>query len=231
MTEAEALPIRGPDDVESTALLLAPDDPVALLCLAHGAGAGMRHDFMERFAQALAEEGVATLRWEFPYMAAGRRRPDRPGVAVPAVRHAVARAVEVRDARWPGLPLLAGGKSFGGRMTSTAAAERPLDGVVGLVLVGFPLHPAGRPGTERAQHLSSVSVPMLFLQGTRDALAGLDLLRPVLSDLGPAATLHVEDDADHGFHVRKRTGRDDDGVRRSMATAVRAWLDSMRSRI
>ena len=150
MIAAEDLVVPAADGIELPALLVAPAHPVALLCFAHGAGAGMRHDFMERFAQALAGVGVATFRWEFPYMAAGRRRPDRAPVAVAAVRRAVARAAEIRDGRWPDLPLLAGGKSFGGRMTSTAAADQRLDGVAGVVLVGFPLHPARRPGVERA---------------------------------------------------------------------------------
>ncbi|NNK62221.1 MAG: alpha/beta hydrolase [Gemmatimonadetes bacterium] len=227
MIEAEELVLPEADGTELPALLVAPADAIALLCLAHGAGAGMRHDFMERFGQALAEVGVASFRWEFPYMAAGRRRPDRAPVAVAAVRRAVARAAEIRDERWPDLPLLAGGKSFGGRMTSTAAAERPLGGVAGLVFVGFPLHPARKPGVDRAAHLADVSIPMLFLQGTRDALAGLDLLRPVLDDLGSSVTLHLEEDADHGFHVRKRSGRDDDAVRASMAEAVHRWLESV----
>lgn len=216
-TDAPALP----------ALLTAPTDPTALLVLAHGAGAGMRHGFMEALARALADRGVASLRWEFPYMAAGSRRPDRPPVAVAAVRRAVEAGLRLRDERFPGRPLLAGGKSFGGRMTTTAAAEGGLEGVEGLVLVGFPLHPAGRPGVQRAEHLRRVTLPLLFLQGTRDALADLDLLRPVLEGLGPRATLHVEDDADHGFHVRKRSGRDDEAVIEALAAAVARWTAAL----
>lgn len=222
-TVAHTVPAGAPGEVALPALLVVPDDPRALLVLAHGAGAGMRHRFMEDFSRALAEEGVATLRWEFPYMAAGSRRPDRPAVAVPAVGRAVGEGERLRDARWPGVPLLAGGKSFGGRMTTTAAAEGRLSGADALVLVGFPLHPAGRPGAERAHHLAAVPHDMLFLQGTRDALAGLDLLEPVLAALGPRATLHLEPDADHGFHVRRRSGRDDVDVIRSLAHAVAVW--------
>lgn len=219
-----------PDSPDATALpglLRVPAEARALYVLAHGAGAGMRHAFMEALAAALADEGVATLRWEFPYMAAGGRRPDRPAVALPAVRRAVATGRRLRDELDPALPLFAGGKSFGGRMTSTAAAESPLDDVRGLVFVGFPLHPAKRPGTTRAEHLADVGPPMLFLQGTRDALAELDLLRPVVVALGPRATLHLEDDADHGFHVRKRSGRDDPAVIRSLAGAAAEWMDSV----
>ncbi len=205
---------------ELPTLLLRPDGARALLVLAHGAGAGMRHAFMQQFAEALAREGVASLRYEFPYMAAGRRRPDPPAVATAAVRRAVADAHE----RTPDLPVFAGGKSFGGRMTTTAAAAEPLD-VRGLVLVGFPLHTAKRPGTERARHLEAVTSPMLFLQGTRDALADLDLLRPVLTALGERARLHVEDGADHGFHVLKRSGRTEDEVLASLARATSAWIN------
>lgn len=187
----------------------------------------MRHAFMEGLAQALADRGVASLRWEFPYMAAGSRRPDRAPVAVAAVRRAVAAGVRLRDERYPGRPVVAGGKSFGGRMTTTAAADDGLPGVAGLVLVGFPLHPAGRPGIERADHLKRVALPLLFLQGTRDALAGLELLRPVLDELGGRATLHLEEDADHGFHVRKRSGRDDEAVLVSLAAAVAGWVSTL----
>ncbi len=217
----------GPDDVDLPAILLVPDEPRALLVLAHGAGAGMRHGFMEALARALARSRVATLRWEFPYMASGSRRPDRPGVAVPAVRRAVAEGVRLRDEFLPGQPVFAGGKSFGGRMTSTAESEHAMEGVAGLVLVCFPLHPAKRPGIARAEHLSAVHRPMLFLQGTRDALAHLDLLKPVVAGLGARATLHLEDDADHGFHVRKRSGRDDDAVVESLARGAAAWMNSV----
>lgn len=221
------IPAGSPDDPSLPALLRVPDRPRALYVLAHGAGAGMRHGFMQDLAAALAMEGVATLRWEFPYMASGGRRPDRPPVAVAAVRRAVATARNLRDDLDPSIPLFAGGKSFGGRMTSTADAEGSLVEVAGLVFVGFPLHPAKRPGIQRAAHLHRVSRPMLFLQGTRDALADLELLRPVLAELGERATLHLEDDADHGFHVRKRSGRDDAAVIRSLAEAAARWMKSV----
>jgi len=206
-------------------MLLRPRGARAVLVLAHGAGAGMRHAFMEAFARALAARGVATWRYEFPYMAAGRKRIDPPAVIEDTVRSAVTDAAGVA----PGLPLLAGGKSFGGRMTSQAQSRAPLPGVRGLVFAGFPLHPAGRPGTSRADHLAEVALPMLFLQGTRDALAPLDRLRPVVDRFGRRATLHVVDDADHGFHVRKSSGRDDDGVIEELAEAVLGW--SVRTRI
>lgn len=202
-------------------LLLQPPDARALLVLAHGAGAGMRHVFMQSFAEALALRGVATLRYEFPYMAAGRRRPDPPAVAVQAVRDAVAAAADEA----PDLPRFAGGKSFGGRMTSEAAARGALD-VRGLVFVGFPLHPAGRPGIGRAGHLADVPHPMLFLQGTRDALAELELLRSVVSALDTGATLHVEGGADHGFHVLKRSGRTAGEVLASLAETTALWMDA-----
>lgn len=209
---------------EIPGLLTMPDHPRALLVLAHGAGAGMRHAFMEHLTEALRDERIAVLRWEFPYMAAGSRRPDRPAVAVPAVRRAVEAGRGVLRDRALDLPLFAGGKSFGGRMTSTAEAEEPLPGVSGLVFVGFPLHSAGKPDVRRAEHLREVARPMLFLQGTRDALAELGRMRTVVRDLGAGATLHLEDDADHGFHVRKRSGRDDDAVIRSLAETAARWM-------
>jgi predicted alpha/beta-hydrolase family hydrolase len=191
-----------------------------MLTLAHGAGAGMRHAFMESIAERLADRRIATWRYEFPYMQEGRRRPDPPKVAVAAVREAVAEAREHAGA----LPLFAGGKSFGGRMTSTAASETALPGVRGIVFLGFPLHPAGTPGTKRAGHLAEVDVPMLFLQGTRDKLADLDLLRPICDDLGDRAHLHVVDGADHGFHVLKRSGRTDDEVLDELADTAAAFM-------
>ncbi|MCP3904718.1 MAG: alpha/beta hydrolase [Planctomycetes bacterium] len=203
-------------------LLLRPPDPAALLALAHGAGAGMRHAFMEALAGRLADRRIATLRYEFPYMQEGRRRPDPPKVAVAAVRDAVAEAAQHAGE----LPLFAGGKSFGGRMTSTAAAEAPLANVRGIVFFGFPLHPAGKPGTTRAKHLADVDVPMLFLQGTRDALADLDLLRPVCGGLGDRARLHIVNGADHGFHVLKRSGRTDDEVLDELADTAAAFMTS-----
>jgi predicted alpha/beta-hydrolase family hydrolase len=204
---------------ESDVLLLRPADARALLVLAHGAGAGMRHPFMQHVAEDLAAEGIATLRYQFPYMDAGGGRPDPPAVAEAAVCVAVGKA----RALAPDLPLFAGGKSFGGRMTSSAQAHAPLEGVRGLVFFGFPLHPAGRPATARAAHLERIMVPMLFLQGTRDALAVLDLMRPVCDHLGGRATLHVVDGADHSFAVLKRSGRTNAEVLRELAATVSAW--------
>jgi predicted alpha/beta-hydrolase family hydrolase len=197
-------------------ILRRPPDAWCLYVLAHGAGAGMRHPFLESLAGALAGEGVATLRYEFPYLEQGKRRIDPPAVLHARVREAVAAAAKER------LPLFAGGKSMGGRMTSQAQALEPLPGARGLAFVGFPLHPAGRPGTERAAHLREVDLPMLFLQGTRDDLADLALLRPIVEGL-PRATLHVVDDADHSFHVRKKSGRGDAGVLAELARAFAAW--------
>jgi predicted alpha/beta-hydrolase family hydrolase len=187
--------------------------------LAHGAGAGMSHSFMEKLAGELAGVGVATLRYQFPYMEERRRVPDAPGVLMATVVAAVRAAAEAA----PGLPLIAGGKSMGGRMTSQAAAQHPLDGVRGLVFFGFPLHPPGRPGTKRAEHLAKVTIPMLFLQGTRDALADLTLLRPVCAKLGSLATLHVIETADHSFHVLKSSGRTDEQVLRELAETAASW--------
>ena len=203
-----------------SALLRVPAGAVAGYVFAHGAGAGMTHAFMAAFADGLAERGVATLRYQFPYMEQGSKRPDAPKVAHAAVRAAVAEAAR----RLPGLALFAGGKSFGGRMTSQAQALRPLPGVRGLVFVGFPLHPAGKPSDERAAHLAHVDCPMLFLQGTRDELAALDRLQPVLRGLGERATLVLLDDADHAFHVRARSGRTDAATLDSMVEATAAWM-------
>ena len=203
-----------------SALWLAPAKPRACYVFAHGAGAGMTHASMTGFAAGLAARDVATLRFQFPYMEKGGRRTDPPAVAHAAVRAAVDAAA--RHA--PGQPLFAGGRSFGGRMTSQAQAESPLPGVRGLAFVGFPLHPAGKPGTERADHLSRIDVPMLFLQGTRDELASLDLLNPVVAALGTKATLELFDDADHSFHVRVRSGRTDAQVLEAMLDATVAWM-------
>ena len=200
-------------------LLLRPPDARWLYVFAHGAGAGMRHRFMSALAEALAERGVATLRYQFPYSEAGGRRPDPPGVLQATVRAAVTTAATVA----PGLPLLAGGKSLGGRMTSSAAAKTALPGVRGLVFVGFPLHAPGRSGTERAEHLEQVGVPMLFLQGTRDALADLELMRAVCARLGARATLHVVEGGDHSFAVLKRSGRSDAEVVRELADTIARW--------
>lgn len=205
-----------------SALLRAPDEAWAGYIFAHGAGAGMEHAFMAAFANGLAERGIATLRYQFPYMERGSRRPDAPVVAHAAVRAAVAEAA----LRLPGLPLFAGGKSFGGRMTSQAQALQPLPGVRGLVFVGFPLHAAGKPSDERAQHLSDVGCPTLFLQGTRDELAEVERMQPVVQRLGERATLILFDDADHAFHVRARSGRTDAGTLAAMVEATVAWVQA-----
>lgn len=197
-----------------------PPGASCLYVLAHGAGAGMRHPFLQQLADALAEQRVGTLRYEFPYMEEGKRRVDPPLVAHARVREAVAAAAE------HGLPLFAGGKSFGGRMTSQAQAARPLPGVRGLAFVGFPLHPPEKPGIERAAHLREVKVPMLFLQGTRDELARLELLRSVVDGL-PRSTLHVIDDADHSFHVRKKSGRTDEQVIADLAQVLARWAQTI----
>ncbi len=201
-------------------ILLRPDDALACYVFAHGAGAGMRHAFMAAFAEGLAERRIATLRYDFPFMEKGSKRPDPPAVAHAAVRAAVTEA----NALCEGLPLFAGGKSFGGRMTSQAQARLPLPGVRGLVFVGFPLHPAGKPGLDRAEHLSEVALPMLFLQGTRDELADLALIDGVVRGLGERATLALFDDADHAFHVRARSGRNDVQVREAMLDRIAEWI-------
>jgi predicted alpha/beta-hydrolase family hydrolase len=200
-------------------LLTRPDDARVLYVLAHGAGAGMRHRFMEAIAAALAERGIASLRYQFPYTEAGARRPDPPAVLESTVRAAVAAAGDIA----PGLPLIAGGKSMGGRMTSGAAARGPLPGVAGLVFLGFPLHRPKQPSEDRAAHLSQVTLPMLFLQGTRDELADLGLITGVCARLGPLATLHVVEGADHGFDVLKRSGRTGEEVLGELADTVVAW--------
>ena len=205
---------------EVSALFLRPDDAWATYVLAHGAGAGMRHPFMERIAEALAARGMATLRYQFPYLEAGSRRPDPPGVLEATVGAAVARAAELT----PVLPIVAGGKSMGGRMTSNAMARGRLEGVRGLVFLGFPLHPAGQPGTARAEHLARVEVPMLFLQGTRDDLADLGLITGVCAGLGDRARLHVVEGADHSFAVLKRSGRTDAEVLGELADTTTDWV-------
>jgi len=204
-------------------LLQLPSQARACYVLAHGAGAGMAHPFMAAVAAELARRGIATLRYQFPYMEQGGKRPDPPKLAHAAVRAAVAEAAW----RVPELPLLAGGKSFGGRMTSQAQAESPLPGVHGLAFLGFPLHPAGRPSGERGRHLFDVQIPMLFLQGTRDALATLDELQPLTTALGSRATLKLFQDADHSFHVPKRSGRNDAQVLGEMLDALVAWSDDV----
>ena len=206
-----------------SALLLRPRDASALLVLGHGAGAGMRHVFMEEIAGLLAERGVATLRYQFPYMEAGRRYPNPQRILTATVR----RAIEAAHEAAPDLPLFAGGKSMGGRMTSLAAADAPLAGVRAIVFLGFPLHGIGKPpGIERSEHLQRVELPLLFVQGTRDRLANLDFLRPVVERLGSRATLHVVDGGDHSFKVLKRSGRTHEEVMAEMADAVAGWIGS-----
>jgi predicted alpha/beta-hydrolase family hydrolase len=217
-TRGEPVAIPTPAGAVS-GLLDRPDGARFLLVLGHGAGAGMRHRFFESLVPLLGQHGVAVLRYQFPYMEAGGRRPDPPTVAQATVRAVVTAAAE----RAAGLPLLAGGKSFGGRMTSQAQSTGPLPGVRGLVFLGFPLHAAGRPSSDRADHLDRVTVPMLFLQGTRDTLADLTQLRPVVDRIGTRATLHVVDGADHSFGVLKRSGRAGEDVLRELAETVATW--------
>jgi len=216
--------VSTPHAGEVGATLILPDDAEAALVFAHGAGAGMGHAFMADTARRLATRGIATLRYQFPYMEAARRAPDRAPVLIETVRAAVARAAVLA----PGLPLVAGGKSMGGRMTSAAAAEAELPGARGLVFFGFPLHPAKRPSADRAAHLADVDLPMLFLQGTRDALADLGLLAPIVEALGPRATLHVVEGADHGFHVPRKSGRTDEEVADELADRVSGWIRALR---
>jgi predicted alpha/beta-hydrolase family hydrolase len=206
--------------VRVSGLWLRPATARSCLLLAHGAGAGMAHKSMTALAGGLAERDVATLRYQFPYMERGSRRPDSPAIAHAAVRAACARAAGLAGK----LPLFAGGKSFGGRMTSQTQAARPLAGVGGLVFFGFPLHPAGKPGVSRADHLADVALPMLFLQGARDALAELDLLRPMVKSLGARAELVVAPDADHSFHVPAKSGRNDRDTLASLLDEAVSWM-------
>jgi predicted alpha/beta-hydrolase family hydrolase len=206
-----------------SALLIRPDNARACFVFAHGAGAGMTHPSMEAVAHGLAVRGIATLRFQFPYMEKGSKRPDPPAIAQAAVRAATAEAARSCG----GLPLIAGGKSFGGRMTSQAQAKAPLEGVLGLAFLGFPLHAAGKPSSERAAHLADVHIPMLFLQGSADKLAELDLLKPVVAGLGRLARLHVIDGADHSFHVPKRLGRNDREVMEEVLDTFAAWIDTI----
>jgi predicted alpha/beta-hydrolase family hydrolase len=224
MPSAKAEPIRiavGDNDVSG--LLLAPPHARACTVLAHGAGAGMNHPFMAAVADGLAERHIATLRYQFLYMERGSKRPDPPKLAHAAVRAAVAEAAR----RTPGLPFIAGGKSFGGRMTSQAQASAPLPNVRGLAFFGFPLHPAKQPSRERGKHLFDVQIPMLFLQGTRDTLAMLDQVEPLCKELGARATLHLYDGADHSFHVPARSGRTDTEIMSEMLDAFADWTDAV----
>jgi len=217
---AQPLSIPLADGQAVSGLLQMPPDARACYVMAHGAGAGMAHPFMTALANDLASRAIATVRYQFPYMERGSKRPDSPKVAHATVRAAVAEASRLT----PGLALIAGGRSFGGRMTSQAQAASPLPGVRGLAFVGFPLHPAGQPSDERAVHLADVQVPLLFLQGTRDELADLPLLARLAERLGPRATLTLFDEADHSFHVPARTGRKDADVRAEMADALAGWV-------
>jgi len=201
-------------------LLTRPSKPHACFVFAHGAGAGMSHPFMETVATGLSDRGIASLRYQFPYMEKGSKRPDAPAVAHAAVRAAVKEAARC----CPGLPLIAGGKSFGGRMTSQAQAIAPLASVRGLAFLGFPLHPAGKPSVARAAHLSELKIPMLFLQGTRDDLAEMTLLEPVVKGLGGLASLHVVQEGDHSLHVPARSGRNNREVMNEVLDALSAWI-------
>ena len=206
---------------EVSALLLMPKGAKALLIVGHGAGAGMRHRFMEDLAARLAERGVATLRYQFPYMEKGSKRPDSEAVLTATVRSAVAAANELGC----GVPIFAGGKSMGGRMTSLAAAKESLDGIKGLAFFGFPLHAAGKPSAERGKHLVEVNVPMLFLQGSRDILADLKLLKPLCRRLGKRAELFIVDGGDHSFHMLKSSGRSDNEVLKEVVEKAAEWME------
>jgi uncharacterized protein len=223
---AQPVTVRIDDAHQVSGLLLVPPQARACYVLAHGAGAGMTHPFLDAVASELGARGVASLRYQFPYMQQGSKRPDPPGLAQAAVRGAVAEAARLT----PDLPLVAGGKSFGGRMTSQAQAVLPLPGVHGLAFLGFPLHPAGWPADDRGRHLFGIQVPMLFLQGERDKLADQQLLGQLVERLGALATLRLFQDADHSFHVPARTGRKDAEVRSALADALVAWTDSLMSR-
>jgi predicted alpha/beta-hydrolase family hydrolase len=215
----EALRITVGDE-QVSGLFLRLANAKALYLFAHGAGAGMRHRAMDSNANGLAERGIATLRYQFLYMEKGSNRPDPPRLAHAVVRAAAAEAVRLA----PDLPLFAGGRSYGGRMTSQAQADEPLAGVKGLAFLGFPLHPAGKPGIERAEHLARLAVPMLFVSGDRDALAEADLLRPVVADLGEQATLHVINHADHSFKVAAKSGRTSADAEAEALDALTNWI-------
>ena len=206
-----------------SAILTQPANTRACYVLAHGAGAGMRHASMDKIANGLADRGIATLRFNFPYMEKKQGRPDQPAVAHAAIRAAVEEAARLS----PGMKLVAGGKSFGGRMTSQAQAKTPLPGVKGLAFLGFPLHADKKPSTERAEHLAHVEIPMLFLQGTRDGLADLGLLKPVIATLGTKATLHEIAGGDHSFAVLKKSGRTNDEALTEVLDTLAAWIDQL----
>lgn len=212
---------------EVSAIYLGPDTPSALFVLAHGAGAGMEHPFLESVAHEFAERSIATFRYQFPYMEAGSKRPNLPAILAKTVRNAVATAAALPEAK--GLPIFAGGKSMGGRMTSTAFAREPIEGVKGIIFLGFPLHAPGRDSDERAAHLFDADCPMLFLQGTRDRLANLDLLGPVIKKLGKNASIHIIESGDHSFHVLKRSGRTDEEARTELVHAACDWIGRERA--
>jgi len=220
---AESLRIEISPGEAVSGVVTRPPQSRACYVFAHGAGAGMTHASMETVAAGLSQRGIASLRYQFPYMEKGSKRPDAPAVAHAAVRAAVAEAAR----RCAALPLIAGGRSFGGRMTSQAQALSPLPGVRGLAFFGFPLHPAGKPSSDRGKHLAEVKIPMLFLQGTRDALAELNLLKPVVKSLGSRATLRLLEAADHSFHVLKSSGRNDREVMGEALDAFAAWVDEV----
>ena len=220
-SEPQTLSISLENGQQVSGLFNAATKARACYVLAHGAGAGMRHPFLTQVANGLASHGIATVRYQFPYMQNRSGRPDSPPVAHATVRAAVREAARLA----PGLALFAGGKSFGGRMTSQAQAESPLPGVRGLVFLGFPLHPPGKPSDERANHLSQVQIPMLFLQGDRDEFADLKLLQPLIEKLGPRATLKLFHDADHSFHVRKSSGQTDYDIQAQMLDTIAAWIN------
>lgn len=217
---ATSLTLSRRDDIGLSALLMKPRAAQACFVFAHGAGAGMNHPFMDQIAKELYSRKIATLRFQFPFMQKGSKRPDVPAVAHAAIRLAVAEARR----RCRSIPIIAGGKSFGGRMTSQTQAEAPIEGVRGLAFIGFPLHPSGTPSIVRADHLPDVRVPMLFVQGTRDKLAELTLLRPALQELGRRATLYQVEDADHAFHVPARSGRTDRDIIAGIALAISQWI-------
>jgi predicted alpha/beta-hydrolase family hydrolase len=223
VADAKPITITVEGGLRVSALLQVPSPARACFVLAHGAGAGMTHPFMATVAAELAQRGLATLRYQFSYMEQGGRRPDPPKRAQATVRAAVAEA----SRRLPGLALFAGGKSFGGRMTSQAQAATPLPDVLGLAFLGFPLHPAGRPSRQRGEHLFDIAIPMLFLQGTRDALAEPREIEPLCRELGERAALRLFQDADHSFHVPARSGRSDSAVRGEMLDALAAWIDGL----
>jgi predicted alpha/beta-hydrolase family hydrolase len=220
---ADRLTIRVDEARRVSALLRVPPAAKTCFVLAHGAGAGMDHPSMATVAAELATRSIASLRFQFPYMERGSRRPDAPALCHATVRAAVAEAARLA----PTLALIAGGRSFGGRMTSQAQAIEPLPGVKGLAFIGFPLHPAGKPSVERAEHLREVKIPMLFLQGTRDELAKVELLEPLVDGLGAHATLTLLQDADHSFHVLARSGRKDAQVRAEMLDALATWIEQV----